>query len=123
MTAQASDQKLIVSVVQRDDAETLRKALQEQGFASVILSSTGGFLRRGNSTLLTITAAELVDSVVAIIRNTASERTEIRDPGINLQISEWYLPQSVQVQTGGASVWVLDSDMAGFVRGAAKEAR
>lgn len=115
MPTKAKDQKLIVSVVHRDDAENLVKSLLQNGYASVLLSSTGGFLRRGNATLLTISNTASVDAVITIIRDTASERTEVRDPGINLQISEWYLPQSVQVQTGGASIWVLDADLAGFI--------
>ncbi|MDQ3856530.1 MAG: cyclic-di-AMP receptor [Chloroflexota bacterium] len=115
MRSETRDQKLVIAVVQRDDAEPLQRALKEQGYGTIVLSSTGGFLRRGNATLLTITSSQAVDSVIAIIRDTASERTEVRDPGINLQISEWYLPQSVSVHTGGASIWVLDADLAGFL--------
>ena len=115
MPPQARDQKLIVCVVQRDDAEPLHRALQEQGHGAAILSTTGGFLRRGNATLLILTGSSTVEAVLSIIRDTASERTEVRDPGINLQISEWYLPQSIQVQTGGASIWILDADLAGYL--------
>lgn len=116
---QVEEQRLVISVVQHEDADQLVKALTSSGFGSILLSSTGGFLRRGNSTVLTVCPAGEVDRVLSVIRDNASERTEIRDPGISLQMSEWYIPQSVPVQRGGASVWVIPADQIGFVRAAA----
>lgn len=113
---QVEAQRLVISVVQREDADQLVKALTSNKFGSILLSSTGGFLRRGNSTVLTVCGAAEVEQVLDVIRSNASERTEIRDPGISLQMSEWYIPQSISVQRGGASVWVIPADLVGFVR-------
>ena len=44
--------KLILAVVQHQDAANLVEALTEYGFRVTRLSSQGGFLREGNVTLL-----------------------------------------------------------------------
>lgn len=111
----SKNQKLVISIVQKDDAPQLLEALQREKYGTIVLSSSGGFLRRGNATLLTIVNQWYVDAVIRIIQDNASERNEIRDPGISLQVSEWYIPDSVQVHVGGASVWVLDASLAGFI--------
>ncbi len=115
MKPTSRDQKLIICVVQKDDAQRLLEALHKEGFGSILLSSTGGFLRRGNATILTLASQWAVDNVIGIIAENASERNEIRDPGISLQVSEWYVPRGIQVHTGGASVWVLDAHLAGYL--------
>ncbi len=107
------DQKLVIAVVQRDDGEKLGGALREAGHASLVLGSSGGFLRRGNATLLTLSSARDVEAVISIIAQNASERTEVADPGISLQVSDWRVPHSITVQRGGASVWVVDAVLAG----------
>lgn len=115
MSGARAGQKLIVSVVQRDDADTVLKALTDAGFGSIMVSSTGGFLRRGNATIVTVSPDVDVETAISVIRATASERTELRDPGLNLQVTEWRVPQSVQVQTGGASIWVLRTDLVTYL--------
>ena len=44
--------KLVIAVVQNDDADNVVDALLDQDFRATRLASTGGFLRRGNTTLL-----------------------------------------------------------------------
>ncbi len=120
MTVADRDQKLVISVVQRQDAERLLKALAQAGFGSTVLSSTGSFLRKGNATIISLCSTAAVEQVIQVIRDTASERTEVRDPGISLRATEWYVPSSFKVQTGGASVWVIDAELAGRVRPASR---
>lgn len=116
MTVADRDQKLVISVVQRQDAEKLLKALAQEGFGSTVLTSTGSFLRKGNATIISLCPAGAVEQVLQVIRDTASERSEVRDPGISLRATEWYVPTSFKVQTGGASVWVIDAELAGSIR-------
>ncbi len=109
------DQKVVISVVQRQDADKLVRALLDHGYGSVVLSSTGSFLRKGNSTIMTVASSAAIDAVIQIVKENASERTEVRDPGISLRTTEWYVPQSLTVHAGGASIWVLDAELAGFL--------
>ena len=45
--------KLIIAIVQDEDASRLVNKLMNEGFGATKLATTGGFLRSGNTTLLT----------------------------------------------------------------------
>ena len=62
--------KLIVSVVQNDYADEVVDALLEADYRTTRLASTGGFLRKGNTTLLIGAQENQVDAVLDIIRAT-----------------------------------------------------
>lgn len=68
--------KLVIAVVQNEDADAIVDALLERQFRATRLASTGGFLRRGNTTLLVGVEDTDVDSVLEIIRSRA--RTRLR---------------------------------------------
>ncbi|HYH12262.1 MAG TPA: cyclic-di-AMP receptor [Thermomicrobiales bacterium] len=64
--------KLIIAVVQNEDADAVVDALLEQEFRATRLASTGGFLRRGNTTLMIGADEEQVDQVLGLIREHAT---------------------------------------------------
>ncbi|NIM95266.1 MAG: hypothetical protein GTO18_16330 [Anaerolineales bacterium] len=68
--------KLILVIINDYDAEPVIKKLLEPGYRVTRVASTGGFLRRGNTTLLIGTEDESVDDVLNIIRETCSEIVE-----------------------------------------------
>lgn len=61
--------KLIIAVVQNDDADAVVDALLEAQYRATRLASTGGFLRKGNTTLLIGAAEDQIDPVLDILRN------------------------------------------------------
>jgi uncharacterized protein YaaQ len=63
--------KLIIAVVQNEDADAVVDALLEDEFRATRLASTGGFLRRGNTTLMIGADEEQVDQVLDLIRRHA----------------------------------------------------
>jgi uncharacterized protein YaaQ len=63
--------KLIIAVVQNDDADAVVDALLEADYRTTRLASTGGFLRRGNTTLLIGAFEDQVDVVLDVIRRHA----------------------------------------------------
>lgn len=63
--------KLLVFVVESSLADATVDALVEQGFRVTRLASTGGFLRRGNTTLLVGVEENLVDRAMAIVKRAA----------------------------------------------------
>jgi len=70
------EQKLIVVITSDDEAEALIKRLIERGYPATKVSSTGGFLRRGNATIFSGIEASDLNNVLAIIRNECKARTE-----------------------------------------------
>ncbi len=100
--------KSIVAIVQSDDAGTLSDALREKDFQSTLISSTGGFLREGNATILVGVQDGQVDMVLRIIKENCNTRTQFVNPMPPvMEPGELYMPQPVEVQVGGAVVFVL----------------
>jgi uncharacterized protein YaaQ len=86
--------KLIIAVVQNEDADAVVDALLEEEFRATRLASTGGFLRRGNTTLMIGADEAQVDTVLDLIRQHARAAGEA--------------PAAGQSQPAAATVFVLD---------------
>ena len=105
--SQQSDQKLLIVIASDSDADRLIQKLVQRGYPATKVSSTGGFLRRGNATIFSGVEAEDVDNVVAIIRSECQARTEFL-PAQALPFPESIYPaEPVEVRTGGAIVFVV----------------
>jgi uncharacterized protein YaaQ len=103
--------RLIMAVVQSQDAGQLVEALTEQGFRVTRLSSQGGFLREGNVTLLLSVEDTQVDGVIGIVREHCSTRTRYISPMPPIAESgEFYPPAPLEVQVGGATIFVLRAE-------------
>jgi len=64
--------KMILVIVRNEDRDSVLDALIKADFRATYIASTGGFLRRGNTTLLIGTEAERVDLALETIRNACS---------------------------------------------------
>lgn len=105
--ANGVEQKLIVVITSDDDAEELIRKLVERGYPATKVSSTGGFLRRGNATIFSGVDANDLDNVMVIIKTHCQARTEYV-PAQALPFPESIYPaEPVQVRVGGAIVFVL----------------
>jgi len=60
--------KLMVVILNEVDVESVLRRLIEAGYRSTRISSTGGFLRRGNTTLLMAMEDNQVDGALEILR-------------------------------------------------------
>jgi uncharacterized protein YaaQ len=63
--------KLVIAVIQNEVADAVVDALLEADFRTTRLASTGGYLRRGNTTLMIGADEGQVDYVLDLIRQTA----------------------------------------------------
>lgn len=63
--------KLLVFVTENSAADPTVDALVEQGFRVTRLASTGGFLRKGNTTLLVGVEEAVVERAAATVKRTA----------------------------------------------------
>ncbi len=100
--------KLIIAVVQDQDADDTIKALNEAGFRVTRVASTGGFFSVGNTTLLSGVDDDAVDDVIAVFRQTCERRTRLIPAGPNIVESAAMMGAFVEVEVGGATVFVLD---------------
>lgn len=101
--------KLVMSIVQSDDAGRLVDALTEAGYRATTISTTGGFLRQGNATIFVGTEDEQVSNVLQLIQENCQKRRQFVNPlPPVMEPGEMYMPTPVDVQVGGATVFVLD---------------
>lgn len=100
--------KLIVAIVQDQDADRTTKALNEGGFRVTRVASTGGFFRVGNTTLLSGVDDDKVNAVISILNTTCERRTRLIPAGPNIVESAAMMGAFVEVEVGGATIFVLD---------------
>jgi uncharacterized protein YaaQ len=101
--------KLVVSIIHSDDAPGLIDALNRRGYSATVISTTGGFLREGNSTVLVGTSEANLSEVLRLIRTNAHARTQYVNPLPQVvEPGELYMPQPVEIEVGGAVVFVLN---------------
>jgi uncharacterized protein YaaQ len=68
--------KMIVAIIRDKDNEPVSQALVKDGFRVTRIASTGGFLRRGLSTLMIGVSDDQVDMAIQVIKNSASPPEE-----------------------------------------------
>lgn len=100
--------RLVIAVVQRQDAGELVSALTERKYRVTRISSEGGFLREGNVTLFIAVEDQTVDPLLRLIREHCYTRTRYVSPLPPVAESgEFYPPSPIEVQVGGATIFVL----------------
>lgn len=99
--------KLVAAIVQDYDATKLVNAIVKAGFRATLISSSGGFLRTGNATILSAVDDDQLQPLLRLIEANCSERTEIMRPDVIGDYADWYPPQEVEVLVGGATVFVI----------------
>lgn len=100
--------KLVVAVVQGKDVEGLMNALRDAGYRATQINSSGGFLRENNVTIMTGVNDPQVPDVFRLIRENCYTRTQYVNPLLPImEPGEFYMPSPVEVQVGGATVFVL----------------
>ena len=103
--------QLAVAVVQDEDADLLCKRLSALGIGLTRLNSVGGFLDRGNVTLLTGIEEAQVETVLDAIRKTGHTRKRFINPipagaePAHMALAASAFP--LEVQVGGATVFLL----------------
>jgi uncharacterized protein YaaQ len=71
--------KLILAIIRDDDSEKVSSALIDKEYRVTRIASTGGFLRRGMTTLIIGVEDNRVDESIDIIGENCSHST---DPGM-----------------------------------------
>jgi uncharacterized protein YaaQ len=98
--------KMIMAIVQADDAGKVMKALVEAGHRVTRIATEGGWLRRENTTLLLGVEDEKVDAVVEVLKKTGRKRTAYIS--VPREVPGALNAQVIDVEVGGATVFVMN---------------
>ena len=102
--------KLVIGIINSDDANDLLTEITKASFQATKLSTSGGFLKMGNVTVLVGVEDEKVDEVVEIFRSCCSRRSQMI-PTTPPYMSEGFVSAApVQVTIGGATLFIIDVD-------------
>src|SRR5262245_21182983 len=100
--------KLVIAIVQDEDAPALTDALVAAGHRFTKVSTTGSFLRTGNTSLLIGVADDLVPNVIGILRRTCRRRTQVTVPySPALEPGLLHMPENFEVEVGGAVLLII----------------
>lgn len=99
--------KLIIAIVNSEDASAVLSELTGQGFSVTKLATSGGFLRAGNVTMMIGVEEEQVQKALSVIEEFSSQRKQ-QVPVNSTYIGDSMIIVPVEVTVGGATVFVLD---------------
>lgn len=101
--------KLLISIVQKEDANQVASALTDKDYHVTKLTSSGGFLMSKNYVILCGVDDNEVNQVINIIEKNTSKRVEevsqFKGMGGNLNLED-----PVKVTVGGATIFVVNVD-------------
>lgn len=99
--------KLVLAIMSKEDSGVVMNALTEERIQVTKLATTGGFLKSGNTTLITGVEDSKVKKVIDIISKCSSKRTQVMPSAMPMDMSVMN-PLTFEVTVGGATIFVLD---------------
>jgi uncharacterized protein YaaQ len=103
--------KLVMSIVQSDDAGQLIDSLVARGHRVTRINTAGGFLKQSNATILVGVDDDQAEAVLAIISENCQTRVQLMSPTFaGSDMADFATLGPVEVQVGGATAWVLPVD-------------
>ena len=98
--------KLLLAIVNNDDAHSVVSHLSKEGFFVTKISSTGGFLMSGNSTFLMGIENDQVERAIDIISSHSKKREQTIP--LDMNYPPFVSTATGKVTVGGATVFVLN---------------
>ena len=99
--------KLVIAIINHDDANAVTQSLTKKGFSSTKLATTGGFLMAGNVTVLIGVDDEKVQTVIDVIHEHSHSRKQMIPTSMEMNFG-YYPSMPVEVTVGGATIFVVD---------------
>lgn len=98
--------KLITAVVQDKDTSKLSNAFVKANVRATRLSTSGGFLRSGNTTFLIAIEDDRMQDVLDIIQKVSQKRKQFMVPPVSLDAGADHVgAYPIEVEVGGATVF------------------
>lgn len=100
--------KLLLAIIQDKDSNRLANEFIDADIRATKLSSTGGFLKAGNSTFIVGIDDDRVEEALDLIKRTCQARVQYVSTPVTLDVSlDGQVPYPMEVEVGGATVFVL----------------
>jgi uncharacterized protein YaaQ len=101
--------QVMLAIVQAEDAEATINKLKPLNLPSVtMMTSSGGFLRQGNTALSIVAPEAQTEAVMDILRVTCQSRTTFVPA--QLEVAQLASAFPVEVQIGGATVFIIPAE-------------
>ena len=100
--------KLIMAIVSSDDSRDVLERLTKHGFRATVISTTGGFLREGNTTLFVGTDDQKVAKAIEVLRQACRRRTQWVSPLPTMEGPGLEMSEPIEVSVGGAVIFVMN---------------
>ena len=101
--------KMLIIIVEDDDAFTVIDELNEKGFSVTKLASTGGFLRSGKTTLLCGVDEDRITDLIEIVKQKCKVRKQVASShSMILAASDTHIPYPIEISVGGATIFSLN---------------
>ena len=102
--------KMIYAIVRNDNEDDVVTQLTQHHYSVTRLSTTGGFLRKGNTTLMIGADDEKVDEVISLIKQECGqhEKLTVNMPYISGSTMVNYATMPMHVEVGGATIFVVN---------------
>ena len=101
--------KLILAIINHDDAHSVIQHLTQEGYPVTKLATTGGFLMVGNVTVIIGVDEDKLEDALAVIAKYSNSRRQVVPTTSELGVG-FYSAMPVEVTVGGATVFVLNVD-------------
>jgi uncharacterized protein YaaQ len=98
--------KMLIAIVQAQDADAASNALDGLGAQVIRLPSMGGFLGRRNATLIAGISSSTEEEAIQLLRKNCRQRVEY--VSIPLESAPLPLPAPTPVTIGGAAIFSLE---------------
>jgi len=109
-----ANMKMVVAIMQDEDRTRLSNLLVERGFRATLLSSSGSFLRAGNTTILIGVEERRLEELLNLIQSSAPGHKSISSPSSPMHLINATKDPSEEITIGGATVFVIDAER--FIR-------
>ena len=99
--------KLVMAIVNADDAHAVINNLTQEGYSVTRLATTGGFLKSGNTTIIVGVEEEKVQPVLDIIKTHSHSRKQLVSTASELGMG-FFPSVPTEITVGGATIFVMD---------------
>ncbi len=101
--------KLVYAIIRNDNEDDVMTALMQDHFVVTRLSTTGGFLKKGNTTLMIALEDSEVERCIDLIKAQCGRRQEItvNMPYLSGNSLMNYTTMPMNVEIGGATIMVV----------------
>lgn len=102
---------ILIAIVQNEDVSSLIYSLNNIGISSTKVSSSGGFLKNSNSTLIIAIEKSRIDEAIEVIKHICKKRKKYIPsflPPDDYAVA--HVNNPIEIEVGGASVFVVKLD-------------